>query len=95
VKFPVPDLVVEVLSNSTEERDRGVKFEDYVVNGVGEYWIVDADESVIEQYVLQAGEYELKLKSSSGRLRSEVIEGFTADVRRCSTEKQTAKRSGR
>jgi Uma2 family endonuclease len=80
LKFPVPDLVVEVLSSSTEERDRGVKFEDYASNGVGEYWIVDADESVVEQYVLRSGEYELKLKSSSGRLRSEVIEGFTTDV---------------
>ncbi|MDA1138091.1 MAG: Uma2 family endonuclease [Planctomycetota bacterium] len=80
LKFPVPDFVVEVLSTSTEERDRGVKFEDYAINGVGEHWIVDADESVIEQYVLRAGEYDLKLKSSSGRLQSEVIEGFNARV---------------
>jgi len=80
VKFPVPDLAVEVLSNSTEARDRGVKFEDFAANSVGEYWIVDADASIIEQYVLRSGEYELALKSSSGRLRSEVIDGFQIDV---------------
>lgn len=80
LKFPIPDLIVEVLSSSTEERDRGVKFEDYAANGVGEYWIIDAEQSVIEQYVLRSGDYELKLKSSSGRLQSEVITGFQVEV---------------
>lgn len=80
LKFPVPDLAVEVLSSFTEVRDRGVKFEDFAANNVGEYWILNADESVIEQYVLRSGAYELLLKSSSGLVRSEVIEGFEIDV---------------
>lgn len=80
IKFPVPDLAVEVLSTSTERRDRGVKFEDFAANDVGEYWIVDADEPFIEQYVLHDGNYELRLKSSSGRLKSTVVEGFEVDV---------------
>jgi Uma2 family endonuclease len=80
LKFPVPDLIVEVLSESTEERDRGVKFEDYAANGVGEYWIVNTDQSTIEQYVLRDEDYELRLKSSTGRLHSEVIDGFDCDV---------------
>lgn len=80
MKFPVPDLVVEVLSSSTEERDRGVKFEDFAANGVGEYWIVNAEDSVIEQYILKNGNYQLKLKSSSGNLQSKVIKGFEVKV---------------
>jgi len=80
MKFPVPDFVVEVLSESTEERDRGVKFEDYAANGVAEYWIVNAEDSVLEQYLLRDGDYELALKSSSGRVRSVVIDGFESDV---------------
>ncbi len=40
-KFPAPDLIVEVLSESTEANDRGIKFEDYAAHGVVEYWIVD------------------------------------------------------
>jgi Uma2 family endonuclease len=80
MKFPVPDLAVEVLSESTEERDRGVKFEDFAANGVGEYWIVDAEASHVEQYVLAAGGYNLRVKSSSGRLQSDVIAGFEADI---------------
>jgi len=80
LKFPVPDLAVEVLSDSTEQRDRGVKFEDFAANGVSEYWIVNADESILEQYVLRSDRYDLKLKSQSGRLLCEVIAGFEIDV---------------
>ncbi len=80
-KFPVPDLAVEVLSESTEGRDRGVKYEDFQVHGVGEYWIVDADHAVVEQYVLRGAAYELVLKSGSGELRSEILSGFTVPIR--------------
>ncbi|MEM9828660.1 MAG: Uma2 family endonuclease, partial [Planctomycetota bacterium] len=79
MKFPIPDLVVEVLSESTQSRDRGVKFEDYAAGGVHEYWIVDADQSVIEQYRLRpaSGEneanYELVLKAGQGMLHCAVI----------------------
>jgi Uma2 family endonuclease len=41
VRFPAPDLVVEILSESTEAVDRGIKFEDYALHGVAEYWIID------------------------------------------------------
>ena len=80
MRFPVPDFVVEVLSKSTEANDRGVKFEDYAANGVGEYWIINADAGVLEQYLLEGETYQLALKASSGRLRSTVIEGFECDL---------------
>jgi len=80
MKFPVPDLAVEVLSESTESRDRGVKFEDFAAHGVGEYWIVDAEENIVEQYLLKDGDYSLKMKASSGEICSTAVEGFTAPV---------------
>ncbi len=43
-----PDLVVEVVSPSTEARDRGIKLERYRHYGVGEYWIIDPDRKVVE-----------------------------------------------
>ncbi|MFW6193188.1 MAG: Uma2 family endonuclease [Gemmatimonadota bacterium] len=43
-----PDLVVEILSPSTEERDRSLKRDLYERQGVGEYWIVDPDEDAVE-----------------------------------------------
>lgn len=43
-----PDLVVEVLSDSTALRDRGIKRERYLYYGVPEYWILDADAGNVE-----------------------------------------------
>ncbi|MCA9192272.1 MAG: Uma2 family endonuclease [Planctomycetales bacterium] len=80
LKFPIPDFVVEILSESTRQNDRGVKFEDYAANEVIEYWIVDADNSTVEQYLLRDGLYELRVKSSTGTLTSQVLSGLTIDV---------------
>jgi Uma2 family endonuclease len=80
MKFPIPDLAVEVLSPSTEARDRGVKFDDFASNGVGEYWLIDADSQFVEQYVLQNGEYRLAMKSGSGVLKCQVIAGLIIPI---------------
>jgi len=81
IRFPAPDLVVEVLSESTEAVDRGVKFEDYAAHGVTEYWIVDPDTEVVEQYVLAGEEYTLRMKSGTGELASVAVAGFVIPVR--------------
>jgi Uma2 family endonuclease len=54
-----PDLVVEILSPSTAETDRTQKLHLYERAGVPEYWIVDPEEHVVEQYVLREGAYAL------------------------------------
>ena len=46
-----PDLVVEILSPGTEDRDRGYKKVLYARYGVQEYWIVDPSKRCIEVYV--------------------------------------------
>lgn len=79
--YPVPDFVVEVLSPSTERRDRGVKFRDYEANGVSEYWIVDPVARSVEQYLLRDGRYELVGKFTRGTIRSQVIKGFVIPVK--------------
>ena len=78
LKFPVPDLAVEVLSESTEKTDRGVKFEDVAANGVTEYWIIDAGKRQVEQYQLNApaGEYQKVFDGDSGVIHCHVIPGF-------------------
>jgi len=80
LKFPIPDMIVEVLSESTEQNDRGVKLEDYAANGVAEYWIIDAERSTLEQYLLGDEAYYLQLKSSSGNLTSQAIQGFQVEI---------------
>jgi Uma2 family endonuclease len=78
--FPAPDFVVEILSEGTKERDKGVKFKDYQAHGVQEYWIVDADQQTIEQYCLVEGQYELMLKSAEGNIKSTVLTGFQIPI---------------
>jgi Uma2 family endonuclease len=78
--FPTPDFIVEVLSESTEKNDRGIKFEDYALHGVKEYWIVDAIKETIEQYVLQNGAFELELKSKEGHINCVVLAGLAFHI---------------
>jgi Uma2 family endonuclease len=81
IKFPVPDFVAEILSESTEGRDRGVKFEDYEAHRVAEYWIIDADAETVEQYLLVDERFRLTLKSNSGEIASPTVPGFRIPIR--------------
>ncbi len=88
--FPPPDLAVEVLSDSTAKHDRGVKFEDYEQH-VPEYWIVDADAEVVEQYVRRPEGYLLKVKAATGELMSEAVTDFSVPVRAIFDEAENLK----
>ena len=78
LRFPIPDLIVEVLSPSTETRDRGIKFEDYALHGVAEYWIIDPVAQSVELHRLAAGAdiYTPVERQTEGLLSSEAIAGF-------------------
>ncbi len=85
---PAPDLVVEILSKSTQANDRGIKFQSYLTYGVGEYWIVDPAKQLIEQYIRtvdEAGEPDYRLIAKhrgSHQVRSVLLEGleFSAET---------------
>jgi Uma2 family endonuclease len=82
MQLPAPDFVAEVLSDSTEKHDRGIKYQDYESHGVKEYWIIDAEKQTIEQYVLDENdEYELLQKTHNGMIKSVAIEGFEIPVK--------------
>ncbi len=79
--FPAPDFVVEIISESTEARDRGVKFDDYAAHGVREYWIIDPEARSVEQYLLENGAFVLHQKlAGAGLLEAAVVAGFRVDV---------------
>lgn len=50
--FPAPDFVVEILSKGTKKRDKGIKMQDYALHHIKEYWIINPDKNLIEQYLL-------------------------------------------
>lgn len=52
-----PDLVVEIVSPTSAKRDRQDKFQVYAQYNIPEYWIVTAELSTLEQYVLDEGKY--------------------------------------
>ncbi|HMO64877.1 MAG TPA: Uma2 family endonuclease [Verrucomicrobiota bacterium] len=80
-EFPAPDLAIEVLSGSTEKRDRGVKFEDDAAHGVQEYLLVAPRPQEIEQYVLRDDAFVLKAKLAvNARYESVVVPGFSIPV---------------
>jgi Uma2 family endonuclease len=80
MKFPIPDLIVEVLSESTEARDRGVKLQDYEAHGVAEYWIVDTDAETVEQHLLHDGRYTVTTLQDDATLTSTLVPGFNAKI---------------
>ena len=81
LRFPIPDLAVEVLSPATETRDRGIKFQDYALHGVGEYWIVDPVAETVEVHRLVDGVYPSAQRQATGVLASEVVPGFEIPIR--------------
>jgi len=52
-----PDLVIEILSESTDTIDRVKKKNLYERHGVKEYWIVDPSARTVEQYILENNLY--------------------------------------
>src|SRR3989304_4121447 len=54
-----PDLVIEILSPSTQERDKIVKRDLYVTHGVKEYWIVDPLTKSVEVMSLSSDGFKL------------------------------------
>jgi Uma2 family endonuclease len=54
-----PDLAVEVVSRSTEARDRGRKMQLLARFGVPEYWIVDPVANTLEIYALDEARFRL------------------------------------
>ncbi|MGQ9486898.1 MAG: Uma2 family endonuclease [Armatimonadota bacterium] len=71
------DLVVEIISPDSEERDRVHKFAEYERGGVREYWLIDPQKRVAEFYVLgEEGKYILRAQGEAGEYHSAVLQGL-------------------
>ena len=78
-----PDLVVEVLSPSTQRYDRTLKMQLYAAHGVQEYWIADIAARSIEPHTLQDGAFtSLGVHTEGGAFQSPLLQGLTIDIRR-------------
>ncbi len=71
------DMVVEIISQESLERDRGAKFAEYEAGGVREYWLIDPLREWAEFYRLgDKGRYETIFAGREGLYRSTIIPGF-------------------
>lgn len=61
-----PDLIVEILSPSTEQRDRGAKRALYAKYGVLHYWMVDPVSKTLMELVLEGQEYLVRGTAGEG-----------------------------
>ncbi|MFW5688239.1 MAG: Uma2 family endonuclease, partial [Spirochaetota bacterium] len=70
-----PDLVVEVLSPRTAERDTGPKFAEYEQHGVREYWILDP-ETYAHRFYRREHDELVEYADGEDRIDSQVVAGF-------------------
>ncbi len=70
-----PDLVMEIVSPDSVERDWREKFADYQAAGVQEYWIIDPAHQRVEAYQVVGGAYQ-SIVHDQGRIASTVLAGF-------------------
>ena len=78
-----PDLVIEVLSPSTAQRDRTLKRTLYALHGVPEYWQADTDAKIAMVLTLDNGEYKVAGIYGEGQtLVSPLLQGFTLEIDR-------------
>ena len=77
----VPNLVVEILSPATAQKDRTEKKAIYEENGVEEYWIVDTKRREVTVYTLAGKRFGRgKVYITRDTLRSRVLDGLTLRV---------------
>jgi Uma2 family endonuclease len=59
-----PDLIAEILSDSTRSVDEGIKRDRYEAAGVQEYWLVDPDRETVTVYRLKGERFEMAAELS-------------------------------
>jgi Uma2 family endonuclease len=82
--YPVgqpPELVIEILSTRRGNVERTEKIEDYARAGIGEYWIVNPFDRIVEVYLLRDGDYQLTQRDPHDLLRPQAFPGVAVDPR--------------
>jgi Uma2 family endonuclease len=75
-----PDMVVEILSPSSSERDTVLKLNQYLKARVREFWIIDPENKVLAVHILNGDAYSTKTYSDAGRVPVRVLEGCEIDL---------------
>ncbi len=75
------DLVAEVISPGSRNRDRVEKRDLYQERGVKEYWLIDPEARTVEVLVLEENSFQLHgCWGPEERAESRLLDGFQVDV---------------
>jgi Uma2 family endonuclease len=78
-----PDLVIEILSEATQDRDRTWKRSLYSKHGVDEYWLVNPENNTVEILKLGEGGYEqFKAFEENQILNSPLLKDLRIDLKK-------------
>jgi len=76
----IADVVVEIVSPESDERDHGIKFIEYEAAGVPEYWLIDPLRAEATIYCLGTDKrYHRTAHDGQGRLMSVLLPSFALD----------------
>ena len=76
-----PDLVIEIMSESSKDKDRSLKRYKYFESGVKEYWLVDPTEETIIVYRFDFENKKTEAQSFSfkDKVKSRILDGLEID----------------
>ncbi|GHU67379.1 hypothetical protein AGMMS49983_18470 [Clostridia bacterium] len=76
-----PDMVIEIISKSSGNYDRGLKLQKYIEAGVRECWIVDPDDKIVHVYILQDdGSANMSLYNASDIVQVNIFKDLSIDL---------------
>ena len=76
-----PDLVIEVLSPSTADYDKSIKYNKYKEHGVREYWIVDPVDNNVTIHLFKKDRPAPDYCIGSGTIYVHILKGCMIDLR--------------
>lgn len=76
-----PDLVIEIISGSTAQYDRGVKRENYEKAGVQELWLIDPYGPAGTQFFQRQGDRLIEVAPADGIFHSVALAGLRLQVK--------------
>ena len=76
-----PDFVIEILSISTKDKDKGPKLHKYFSSGVKEYWLLDLEDEKITVFNFTPGRRKVEFDefTFADKVKSHVLEGLEID----------------
>lgn len=78
----IPEIVIEVVSESSIKRDYDDKPDEYLHFGVREYWIVDALKQQMTALVRQGGQWKPHVIKPTQKYATRILPGFSLNLKR-------------